>query len=122
MPPRACAGATATTRSSRNGSAGRRRSGSKTACARPSSGFTARLPRRSSARSPRPADRSDVNRRALAETLALLAAPAVAFWLMHFKPIAQNTFLDPYVYTGYIHNFVDLIERYGVTYYSVRFG
>lgn len=54
--------------------------------------------------------------------MALLAAPPLAFWLMRFKPIGQNNSLDPYFYTGYIHNFVDLIERYGVTYHSVRFG
>jgi hypothetical protein len=63
-----------------------------------------------------------VTRRNATETVALLAAPAVAFWLMHFTPMAQNAYVDPYVYTGYIHNFVDLFERYGVTYYGVRFG
>jgi hypothetical protein len=62
-----------------------------------------------------------VNRR-FAETMLLVAAPPTAFWLMHFVPIAQNGSLDPYVYTGYIHNFVDLFERYGMTYYGVRFG
>src|SRR5262245_10203975 len=41
---------------------------------------------------------------------------------MHFKPIAQSGQLDPYVYTGYIHNFADLFDRYGTTYYGVRFG
>ena len=30
--------------------------------------------------------------------------------------------IDPWVYAGYIHNFEDLIARYGLTYYSVRFG
>lgn len=34
--------------------------------------------------------------------------------------LLQNNFLDPYVYTGYIHNYQDLIERYGRTYYSCR--
>ncbi|HET9385951.1 MAG TPA: hypothetical protein VFO67_12445 [Gemmatimonadales bacterium] len=41
---------------------------------------------------------------------------------MNFRPMVQNGFIDPYVYTGYIHNFQDLLERYGPTYYSVRFG
>src|SRR5688572_7701619 len=41
---------------------------------------------------------------------------------MHFSPIAQQDFIDPYVYTGYINNFEDLFQRYGVTYYGVRFG
>ena len=41
---------------------------------------------------------------------------------MHFTPIAQNGFIDPYIYTGYINNFEDLFQRYGVTYHGVRFG
>ncbi len=53
---------------------------------------------------------------------ALLLLPLVAFYAMRFVPINQNGFLDPYVYTGYIHNFKDLLARYGLTYYSVRFG
>lgn len=56
------------------------------------------------------------------ESLALLGAPAAAFWLINFLPIVQNRSIDAYVYTGYVHNFVDLLERYGTTYYSVRFG
>lgn len=57
-----------------------------------------------------------------AEAGALLLLPLAAFWVMRFVPINQNHFLDPYVYTGYIHNFDDLMARYGLTYYSVRFG
>ncbi len=52
----------------------------------------------------------------------LLLLPLIAFWAMRFVPINQNHFLDPYLYTGYIHNFQDLLARYGLTYYSVRFG
>jgi hypothetical protein len=63
-----------------------------------------------------------VNRIARFELVLLAAVPPLTFWLMHFRLIAQNTFLDPYIYTGYIHNFADLMARYGVTYYSVRFG
>jgi hypothetical protein len=48
--------------------------------------------------------------------------PLLVFWTMRFVPINQNNYLDPYVYTGYIHNFQDLMARYGVTYYGVRFG
>jgi hypothetical protein len=58
----------------------------------------------------------------MAEGMLLASAPAVALWVMHFPPIAQNGLVDPYVYTGYINNFEDLVQRYGVTYYSVRFG
>lgn len=53
---------------------------------------------------------------------ALLLLPLVAFYAMRFVPINQNGFLDPYFYTGYIHNFKELLARYGLTYYSVRFG
>jgi hypothetical protein len=56
------------------------------------------------------------------EVTFLLLLPVAAFWLMNFKLIVQNGSIDPYVYTGYIHNFQDLLERYGPTYYGVRFG
>lgn len=58
----------------------------------------------------------------VAELAFLIACPGLAFWLMSFSPVVQNTYLDPYFYTGYINNFVDLVERYGITYYAVRFG
>jgi len=56
------------------------------------------------------------------EVIGLLLMPLISFWAMRFIPINQNQYLDPYVYTGYIHDFKDLIARYGLTYYSVRFG
>jgi len=56
------------------------------------------------------------------ELSALLLLPLLAFWVMRFVPINQEQFIDPYVYTGYIHNFRDLIARFDLTYYSVRFG
>ncbi len=59
---------------------------------------------------------------AVVETGGLLLAPLIAFWIMRFVPINQNHSLDPYVYTGYINDFQDLLIRYGLTYYSVRFG
>lgn len=58
----------------------------------------------------------------IAEVAFVALCPAVAFWVMHFPPIAQNGFIDPFIYTGYINNFEDLVQRYGATYYSVRFG
>ena len=58
----------------------------------------------------------------VAETAFVALCPALAFWVMHFSPIAQKEFVDPFVYTGYINNFEDLFQRYGVTYYGVRFG
>jgi hypothetical protein len=57
-----------------------------------------------------------------AEAVFLALSPALAFGAMHFPPIAQRGFVDPYIYTGYINNFEDLFQRYGVTYYGVRFG
>ena len=56
------------------------------------------------------------------EAAFIALCPALAFWVMHFSPIAQKEFIDPYIYTGYINNFEDLFQRYGVTYYGVRFG
>ena len=56
------------------------------------------------------------------ELLILLALPVVAFWVVHFIPLSQNGYLDPYIYTGYINNFQELVHRYGATYYGVRFG
>jgi hypothetical protein len=58
----------------------------------------------------------------IGEAAFLLVLPVAAFWLLNFRPMVQNGSIDPYVYTGYIHNFEDLIERYGPTYYGVRFG
>src|SRR3954469_13972284 len=52
----------------------------------------------------------------------LLVSPLAAFWLMQFKPVMQDGFLDPYFYTGYITNFQDMFARSGATYYGVRFG
>lgn len=59
---------------------------------------------------------------AATEIIGLLLLPLLAFFVMRFVPINQNGFLDPYVYTGYIHDFKELLARYGLTYYSVRFG
>jgi hypothetical protein len=64
-----------------------------------------------------------LRRRWLIEAALLLQAPILAFWLMKFSPFNQSPgWLDPFIYTGYIHNFKDLWDRYGITYYSVRFG
>lgn len=58
----------------------------------------------------------------IAEAVFIALCPALAFGVMHFSPIAQKEFVDPFIYTGYINNFEDLFQRYGVTYYGVRFG
>ena len=64
---------------------------------------------------PRPA-------RTAAESAYLLLLPVVLFFAYRVSPIDQVGTLDPWVYTGFIHNFEDLVARYGLTYYSVRFG
>ena len=56
------------------------------------------------------------------EILLLLLAPLAVYWGLRPVPVNQAGMLDPYFYTGYIHNFNDLIQRYDLTYYAVRFG
>lgn len=56
------------------------------------------------------------------EWLFLLGLPVILYFVLHVSPINQIGFLDPWLYTGYIHNFDELISRFGLTYYSVRFG
>jgi hypothetical protein len=56
------------------------------------------------------------------EIVYIVALPFALFFLSHISPINQAGYLDPYLYTGYINNFGDLFQRYGLTYYSVRFG
>jgi hypothetical protein len=46
----------------------------------------------------------------------------VLFVAYSVRPIRQAEGIDPYVYTGYINNFHHLLDRHGLTYYSVRFG
>jgi hypothetical protein len=57
-----------------------------------------------------------------AEVAFLLLLPIAAFFAIHFETVNQTGMLDPYIYTGYVHNFDDLIARYGIRYYVVRFG
>jgi hypothetical protein len=56
------------------------------------------------------------------EIAFLLLLPPVLYFAYAAAPINQANFIDPYVYTGYIYNFSDLIDRFGHTYYSVRVG
>src|ERR1700678_2455342 len=60
--------------------------------------------------------------RQIVEPLFLLLLPPMAWILLKISLLNQAGFLDPYYYTGYIHNSQDLLTRYGLTYYSVRFG
>jgi hypothetical protein len=56
------------------------------------------------------------------EILFLLLFPIAAFFALKISALNQAGALDPYFYTGYIHNLHDLLQRYGITYYGVRFG
>jgi hypothetical protein len=65
----------------------------------------------------------DECRRRIFEIAYLLSLPVAAWYLYRFSVFNnRDGFLDPWVYFGYVHNFQDLIDRYGLPYYSVRFG
>ncbi len=54
--------------------------------------------------------------------LACIAAPPVVLWLYRLEPFYRQSGVDPFIYAGYIFRADDLIERYGLPYYAVRFG
>lgn len=58
------------------------------------------------------------------EIAYILLLPIVVWLLYRFSIFNNNDgFLDPWIYFGYVHNFQDLIDRYGLIYYfSARFG
>lgn len=57
------------------------------------------------------------------ESAFILLMPIIIWAIYGFSPFNNNDgFLDPWIYFGYIHNFQDLVDRYGLPYYSVRFG
>jgi len=53
----------------------------------------------------------------------ILLLPVALIFLYGFTPF-NNTdgYIDPWLYFGYVHNWGDLISRYGLPYYAVRFG
>lgn len=57
-----------------------------------------------------------------AETTYVALLPVALFVAYRASPVNQLGFLDPWMYSGLIHNFADLVDRYGLTYFSVRFG
>ena len=69
-----------------------------------------------------PGARNNVSARTLGEIAFLLVFPALAYLCLNFEPLMQTRSLDPFFYTGYINNFSDLVQRYGMNYYNVRFG
>jgi hypothetical protein len=56
------------------------------------------------------------------EALFVLLLPCAALFAYDISPFHFIFKIDPFVYFGYINNFDDLFQRYGLTYYSVRFG
>ena len=61
-------------------------------------------------------------RSGLGALFLLLLLPPLTFWLFNLRMVHQAFGLDPFVYTGYINNSEDLLRRFGILYYSVRFG
>lgn len=61
--------------------------------------------------------------RKVAEVAYVALLPVVLFFAYRVSPTLNTPgYLDAWVYTGFINNFEDLVDRYGLTYYSVRFG
>jgi len=57
------------------------------------------------------------------EIAYLLLLPVAASYIYRFSAFNNDDdSIDPWVYFGYVHNFQDLIDRYGFLYYTVRFG
>lgn len=66
---------------------------------------------------------SKLNRYNLLEILYILILP-ICVWSLYKIQLFNNGegFLDPWIYLSYANNFEDLINRYGLPYYSIRFG
>ena len=56
------------------------------------------------------------------EILFLLLLPPLTFWFFNYRFMYQAGSLDPFFYTGYINEPEDLLKRFGLLYYAVRFG
>ncbi len=56
------------------------------------------------------------------EIVGLLGLPLVLYVLLEVEPFFLQNGIDPFIYVGYIENQADLIDRFGYTYFSVRFG
>jgi hypothetical protein len=60
--------------------------------------------------------------RRLAEIVALIVSPAVAFLALRMEPFFKQNGVDPFIYVGYTENAPDLILRFHYPYFAVRFG
>lgn len=56
------------------------------------------------------------------EVFFLILAPVVVYLILKPNLVNQAIGIDANLYAGYVHNFHDLIDRFGLTYYSVRFA
>ena len=56
------------------------------------------------------------------EVLFILLLPVLTFWAFNIRPMHQAGSLDPWFYTGYINNTEDMLRRFDLPYYAVRFG
>ncbi len=63
-----------------------------------------------------------VARRPWLEATGLLLAPVAVFLVYGVEAFYHQNGVDPFIYTGYISNFRDLVDRYGYPYFAVRFG
>jgi hypothetical protein len=73
---------------------------------------------------PAPAARRRSGRRGWlpAEITAVTSTPVLLFFLLRAEPFSRQNGIDPFIYLGYSFDQKNLIERYGPTYYGVRFG
>jgi hypothetical protein len=60
--------------------------------------------------------------RPLLEWTAVGITPVVLFYVLQAEPYFRQNGLDPFMYVGYSQQPTDLIHRFGMTYYAVRFG
>lgn len=54
--------------------------------------------------------------------LGIVLLPGMAWLVLGLPMMHAASFSDAFYYFAYAHNFVDLVERYGMIYYAVRFG
>ncbi len=56
-----------------------------------------------------------------AEATCVALLPIIAVWLFDISIIDQESYVDPYFYTGYAQSFERMWEVFGQTYYAARF-
>ena len=61
-------------------------------------------------------------RAAIYEALLLAILPLALYVVLRPEPYFLQNGVDPFIYVGYMENLPDLIMRFGLPYYAVRFG